>query len=136
MNVCRVAKTVIVFSLIFLVAAIPLYAQGAQRGTQARSQTGAQSASSEFMQGKQDGELAAKGSPVYMLLGCGCGIIGFIAALVSSPEPPAEALMGKSEEYVLGFTEGYKSKSRSKNIANACSGWALGVALVLSLSSF
>ena len=120
MKASTVTKSIIVFSLTLVLITMPSLAQVE---------------SSDFLQGKQDGKMAAKGNVVYTLLGVGCGVIGLIAAVVSEPEPPAEALIGKSEEYVFGYTEGYKNESRKKNIGGAVGGCALGIGLASLLST-
>ena len=96
----------------------------------------AQQEGNDYFQGKMIGEQAAKGNPLWILAGVGCGIFGAGAAYFTKPNPPSQALLGKSPEYIMGFTEGYQKKSRSINTGYACGGWA-GFALIylLALSS-
>ncbi|MBN2189164.1 MAG: hypothetical protein JW699_06905 [Chitinispirillaceae bacterium] len=81
----------------------------------------------EYLQGKMDGKRASKGHAAWILAGLagtglclliGCAGVGL--ALIVAPSPPETALMGKSQAYINGFTEAYKSKSRIKN-----TGWAV-----------
>ena len=78
---------------------------------------------SEYMQGKIDGEMDAKGNPLWFFAGAGCGICGAGAAYLIKPKPPAANLVGKSGDYVLGYTEGYQNKARNQNTMWACGGW-------------
>jgi hypothetical protein len=83
----------------------------------------------EYLQGKMDGKIASKGHAAWILAGLagtglclliGCAGVGL--ALIVQPSPPETALMGKSQAYINGFTEAYKSKSRVKNAGWACVG--------------
>jgi hypothetical protein len=86
----------------------------------------------EYLLGKQTAQAEARGKPAWILAGltgtylCLCiGVAGIGLALVVPPSPPESALMGKSSSYIIGYTEGYKSKARIKN-----AGWAtLGCAM-------
>lgn len=78
----------------------------------------------DYVQGKLDGENNAKGNALWFIAGAGCGIFGAGAAYFIKPSPPAHALIGKSSNYVLGYTEGYQNKARNKNTTYACAGWA------------
>jgi hypothetical protein len=93
----------------------------------------AQEELSDYALGKLDGERDAKGNPLWFLAGFGCGIFGVGAAYLIKPEPPAHALMGKSSEYVLGYTEGYQNKSRTQNAMYALGGMAAGCLLFLAM---
>ena len=112
------ARKVIALVLATLMVATPLLAQG---------QT------SDYMQGKLDGERDAKGNPLWFLAGAGCGIFGAGAAFLIKPSPPAHALIGKSTEYVLGYTEGYKNKARNQNTMYACGGWLTFVLIFVAV---
>jgi hypothetical protein len=96
----------------------------------------AQQSAGTYVEGKVDGEMAAKGNPLWFLAGVGCGCIGVGAAYFIKPSPPAYALVGKSSEYVLGYTEGYGDKSRNKNAGYACAGWLAFVAVYAALGGF
>lgn len=77
---------------------------------------------SDFLQGKLDGQRDAKGNFLWFIAGVGCGIFGIGAAYIVKPEPSAEALIGKSSDYVIGYTEGYKEEGRTKNTTYAAVG--------------
>lgn len=94
--------------LTFLMLFIPVFSQAQQP--------------SDFLQGKMDGERDAKGNFLWFIAGVGCGIFGIGAAYIVKPEPSATALVGKSSDYVLGYTEGYKEEGRSKNTTYAAVG--------------
>ena len=115
---------VIALALAILMFATPFTSLLAQQATM-----------SDYVQGKIDGERDAKGNPLWILAGAGCGIFGAGAAYLIKPSPPAHALIGKSTEYVLGYTEGYKNKARSENTKWACSGWLLSFAVLLLVST-
>lgn len=91
---------------------------------------------SEFARGKAEGQQAAKGNPLWILAGAGCGIFGVGAAYFTKPSPPAQALVGKSPEYVLGYTEGYQNKARTTNAGYACAGWAAFIAIYAAAGGF
>jgi len=93
----------------------------------------AQTMGNDYLQGKMQGELDAKGNPLWILAGLGCGIFGAGAAYFTKPSPPTTALLGKSTEYILGYTEGYQNKSRKMNTGYACGGWAGFVLIYLAL---
>jgi hypothetical protein len=103
----------------------------------AGSSAQSQQTMSEYLAGKLDGEKDAKGSPFWILGGlsgvlCLCiGFVGIGAAYLLAPNPPTTALLGKPTEYVLGYTDGYKSKARLKNTLYATVGCT--VAAVINL---
>jgi hypothetical protein len=90
----------------------------------------------DYLQGKADGEMDAKGNPAWILGGALCGIFGVAGAYFIKPSPPTEALIGKSAEYVMGYTEGYQDKSRKKNAAYACGGWAVFIVIFVAAGGF
>lgn len=92
-----------------------------------------QEASSDFLQGMADGKKDSKGSSVWFIAGLGCGAIGFVIAAVHNPNVPAENVVGKSQEYVLGYTEGYQSEARRSNMLFAGFGWAISAAVVIAI---
>jgi hypothetical protein len=106
--------------LMFAIPAVPAFCQGG---------------GDDCIKGRFDGEKAAKGSPGWYVAGFFCGIFGFIAAAIVKPAPPADVLVGKSPEYVTCFTDAYQSKSKNRNIMNACAGWALGASVALLIMS-
>jgi len=91
----------------------------------------AQTMGNDYLQGKMQGELDAKGNPLWIIAGLGCGIFGVGAAYFTKPSPPSMAIMGKSTEYILGYTEGYQNKSRNTNTGYACGGWAAWLVMYL-----
>ena len=72
-----------------------------------------------FTEGLMQGQMMAQGNAAWVVGGFCCGIFGVGGAFLIEPSPPAHMLMGKSNEYVMGFTEGYKSESKKKNIQYA-----------------
>lgn len=113
-------KKVVALAMAILLFATPISSLLAQEGL------------GDFAQGKLDGERDAKGNPIWFLAGVGCGIIGVGIAYLVKPSPPAAALIGKSSEYVLGYTDGYQNKSRSKNATYACGGWLVFVIIFVA----
>ncbi len=96
----------------------------------------AQDQEDNFAQGKVHGERDAKGNGLWFLAGAGCGIFGVGAAYISKPAPPAQALVGKSAEYVIGYTQGYQNKARNTNMGYACGGWAAFVLVYAAAGGF
>ncbi len=92
--------------------------------------------SDEYLQGKLEGERDAKGDPLWLLAGIGCGIFAIGAAFFTHPNPPAEMLIGKSSEYVLGYSEGYRSKARNSNVMYASIGCLLSIAIGAALGAY
>lgn len=88
--------------------------------------------STEYARGKLEGERDARGNPLWLLAGVGCGIFGAGAAYFIKPTPPSHALMGKSPDYVLGYTEGFQNKARMSNVGYACAGWAAFAAIYIA----
>lgn len=87
-----------------------------------------------YDQGKIDGEHDAKGHSAWILAGFGCGIIGAGVAYFKKPNPPAELLIGRSEEYIWGYIDGYQNKGRTKNLNYACGGWLVAALVILAIS--
>jgi hypothetical protein len=98
----------------------------------------------EYLQGRINGKADATGHPAWILAGLagtgfclliGCAGIG-VAALVP-PSPPEQMLIGKPQNYILGYTEGYKSKSRWKNVLYASGGCAMAalINIIINLTS-
>ncbi|MBN1350546.1 hypothetical protein JXJ21_14110 [candidate division KSB1 bacterium] len=96
----------------------------------------AQQLEGTFLEGKMDGQSAARGNALWILAGAGCGIFGVGAAYFNKPAPPAYALVGKSPEYVLGYTEGYQNKARNTNVGYACGGWAAFILIYAAAGGF
>jgi hypothetical protein len=87
-------------------------------------------------QGKADGGRDAKGNALWFLAGVGCGVFGAAAAYLYSPTPPMTSLMNKSSEYVACYTDEYQKKSKIKNTAYACAGWAAFVVVYAAAGGF
>jgi hypothetical protein len=99
-----------------------------------------------YLQGKIDGSRDAKGNALWFcagspallgVYGAGClGCIGPVVAYLAPPGPPAAKLVGKSPEYALGYTEAYKSKTKTENTIWASVGCTtfLGVAVAIVLA--
>jgi cytochrome c553 len=96
----------------------------------------------DYLRGREDARMDARGSPLWILAGLtgtgfciliGCAGIG--VAAIFPPSPPAEKLVGKSSNYILGYTEEYKRKSRIYNAMWATLGCtiAAGINLIVSL---
>lgn len=118
-----VIKKPISLMLIFLLLLCPLLAMQADSGN-------------DFLQGKADGEMDAKGNPLWLLGGALCGLFGVIGAYFIKPSPPTEAMLGKSAEYVMGYTDGYQNKARNKNVGYACGGWAIFILIYAAAGGF
>jgi hypothetical protein len=91
----------------------------------------------DYLQGRIDGERDAKGDPIWLLGGFACGILGIGGAYVMKPDVPSVALIGKSSEYILGYTAGYQEKARNQNVLYAtagCVAWSIIYFLVIQHS--
>lgn len=69
---------------------------------------------------------------MWFLGGALCGILGFLGAAVSNPSPSPAKLVGKSADYVLCYSEAYRSASKKKNMMYACAGWTVVAAIFLA----
>jgi hypothetical protein len=123
---CDCGKRVVSLMLVVFMIAMPLIELSAQETN---------SAVSEFTMGQLKGESDAKGQPLWFLAGLGCGIIGVGVAYFVKPNPPAAALLGQSSDYVLGYTDGFKKKSRDKNVSYACVGWGVWIVIYVTTMS-
>jgi hypothetical protein len=91
--------------------------------------------SSDYISGKMDGERDAQGKGIWFVAGlpgvfCYCiGLCGIFISYVLPPSPPEAVFIGKSGEYILGYTEGYKNKGRLKNAKYASLGCLAGTAI-------
>ena len=90
-----------------------------------------QSGTSDYAQGKIDAERDAHGNALWILGGFCCGIFGVAGAYFIKPDVPTQAIIGKSSEYVMGYSEAYKDKGRNKNTWYAVGGCL--VSAVISL---
>lgn len=76
-------------------------------------------ANGTFTDGMMAGEMAASGNAGWLVGGFLCGIFGVGGAFLIEPSPPAHFLIGKNIEYIMGFTQSYKSASKKKNVTYA-----------------
>jgi hypothetical protein len=108
--------------------------QSASTGISTQVPQGAPS-KSDYFSGKIDGELAGRSSSVsagWFFLGCCGGTLGVVIPYVLEPDVSAEGILGKSNEYIVGFNDGYRSevkKIRGKKALTGCI--ASGVAVIV-----
>ncbi len=95
----------------------------------------------DYAEGLRDGERDAHGNEEWMIWGCLlCPFGPAISWSVSVyQKPPVYGFLGKSQDYVKGYTEAYQQKSAVKNTNYAWKGCAIGggmwlVAYMLLLS--
>ncbi len=69
----------------------------------------------------------------YFIGGFFCGVIGFAVAVSSTPSVPADRLVGKSPEQAGVYSRCYQDAAKRKVTGAACSGWAIGASVALSL---
>lgn len=84
--------------------------------------------------GRRDGNAAA--SPLWGLAGLGCGCFGVGAAFLIAPPVPGEKLIGKSADYVNGYSEGYKSAVVMRQVGYASAGWLIWLVIWLAITGF
>ena len=79
-----------------------------------------------------DAERDAKLTDITTWNGVGClfGVFGMIAASIIDPPVPAAKLLGKSPEYVVFYTEAYRSNLKRKRIEAAGHGCIIGNGLI------
>ncbi len=123
-------KTIAVFTaLVFF--SMPLLAQQIEvQGTQQQQKT---ETGGDYMQGKIDGERDGRGNFAWYFGGLCLGLIGVILAFVIAPQPSTENLVGRSSEYIMGYTEGYKSKAKRQQGYYALGGLATLVVVYIVL---
>lgn len=116
-------KTIAVFTaLVFF--SMPLLAQQIEvQGTQQQQKT----SGNDYMQGKIDGERDGRGTFAWFFGGLCLGLLGVILAFVIAPQPSTENLVGRSPEYIEGYTEGYMSKAKRQQGYYALGGMAVAV---------
>jgi hypothetical protein len=112
-------RTGVASLLVLCLAAAPVFAQ-----------------QTEYDQGRLQGELDAKGQPIWILSGLLLGPIGLILPWVINPSVPGANLIGKSAEYVAGYMDGYRHEAKPKNFLYSLVGFAVfgAVAAVLVAS--
>ncbi|MCX7820835.1 MAG: hypothetical protein N2258_04080 [Brevinematales bacterium] len=93
------------------------------------------SADDDFIKGKTAGEAdgSKAGQSMYFWLGCLLGAIGLIIPLVSDPAVPSENLVGKSQSYIQGYTEGFKTKAKDANFKQAMNGCLVGTGISVGI---
>jgi hypothetical protein len=95
--------------------------------------------SSDYISGKMDGERDAYAKGIWFLAGLpgiccyGIGVGGVLCSFLVPPSPPQASLIGKSGEYIMGYTEGFQSKGRLKNAKYASLGCLAGTAIETAL---
>lgn len=92
------------------------------------------SSTSACAQAQMDAENDINGT-IWFGAGCLLGLIGWGAAYVVKPSPPATRLVGKSPEYVAQYTDCYieaGKKIQTKKAMNGCLTYA-GVYLLLNV---
>lgn len=122
----RMLKKSVVLGMAVLTLVVPVMAQEA--------------ATNAVIQAQQQAE-ADFNKAMWLGVGCLLGWVGLLISYLVQPSPPATALMGKSPEYVVAYTEAYKEKMKSLQTKYALVG-CLGnmalsmvyVALVVSAS--
>lgn len=101
-----ITKKILIFFLTALLLFTPLLAQQNMN---------------EYLEGKLAGEMDAESKDIWFLAGF-LGMIGVLLAYVVEPEVPSQKLIGKPPYYIQGYMEGYKKKSRNKNVTKALYG--------------
>ena len=90
-----------------------------------------------YTEGMRDGELDAKGNPVYGCGGFACGVFGFLAAALSDPKPSPQLLVqmeeSKGKDYCIGYQMAYSKKAKKQNMIFAGAGWVIGAAVSLAI---
>jgi hypothetical protein len=94
--------------------------------------------STEYIRGKMDGERDAKGKKIWFAAGLpglccyGIGVGGIVISFLVPPSPPEVVLIGKSGEYIMGYTEGFEKKGKLQNAKFASLGCLAGTAIELA----
>ncbi len=123
----RVAGRVLIFFLLVTMVAAPLLAQ---------------EITSDYLQGRTDGERDGKAEAnqlLWGLAGAGCGIFGVGAAYLIEPSVPMARTIGKSPGYVSADTDAYRSTRKQAQTTGAmvgCLAWALVYSMVVAASGY
>ena len=64
--------------------------------------------------------------------GCLLGSVGIIGSSVYQPSPPASRFIGKSSEYIIFYTEAYKTKVRDRQLVPSALG-CLGGSIIAAI---
>jgi len=70
----------------------------------------------DLSQARMQAEIDAKrnaNAALFFIIGCAGSCLGLLVAQISTPSPPAVALVGKSPEYVAAYTDVYVRKVKS-----------------------
>lgn len=121
MELLTFGKKIIVLLLVILIITTPLLTQELN-------------SNDDYYQGKVDGERDAHGN----LLWIAAGFLfpyGNIAAYLIKPNPPVQAFMGKSAQYILGYKDGYQKKAALKNFKYSCLGSGILVAVIIAAAA-
>ena len=81
----------------------------------------AQSGQDDYLRGKMQGEADVKATNLLWFFG-GCFVIGLFLAYTVEPTVPSAALMGKSPDYIRGYTDGYQAKAKKEQFMKAVYG--------------
>lgn len=90
---------------------------------------------SDYVAGLHQGEKDAVGKPDWAIAGIFLGPLGAGIAYGYEPRPPIDALVGKSQEYVMAYEEAYILKTRSENTNYAFTGWAAWILFYALITS-
>ena len=82
------------------------------------------------MDGERDAETDVR-KILWIVVGFFANLVGVLIAYVYQPSPPATRLFEKSQEYVMFYTEAYKSKSRSIQLTNSLIGLGIGILFLM-----
>lgn len=80
---------------------------------------------SDFLQGRLDAQRHAKGDTEWYCFGCAMGPAAVFLPLFLTFNPPPERFIGRSKEYVQGYTEDYRKNQKAANFKSALKGSAL-----------
>jgi hypothetical protein len=83
-------------------------------------------------EGERDA-IAESSSAAWFMLGCLLGGIGVIIAFVAEPTPPPARFIGKSPEWIMAYSQAYKSAGRSSQGKSAIFGCLTIAAVFLAL---
>jgi uncharacterized membrane protein YfcA len=139
-------KKSLIFLMVFSVSVGPLLAQTPPAPTPPAPSAPATTQADDYLRGRMDGERDAEEaakkqighSIIWFLAGFACGPLGIGGAYIVPPEVPTASLLGKSSQYVLGYTAGYQKKVKAHNIGSAVAGCLVGslVGILLKLAGY
>jgi hypothetical protein len=97
---------------------------------------GSQGGSGDFAaataRGTQDAE-ADSSTALWFFAGCGLGVVGILIAYIVEPTPPVARIMGKSPDYVMAYSNAYKSAGKSNQAKHALYGCLVGTAVFVAV---